>query len=164
MTAKRTPATPLPITTLEMAGNTFPAPRSHRPTPAEYDALIREAKKRHKGCKIRIVARPEFTWGEVARKWPKGGIMGGEWHSIGYVDDLLREWGIRDSDPAKPDRRTALPGRRHSDVHAANAYPKLVEALQQLCAAKAPLDWSPSISLVEAFTFARALLRSLGEE
>ena len=42
--------------------------------------------------------------------------------------------------------------------------PDLLNALELLCNAKRPLDWSPSIELVEAFAKARALLAKLGED
>ena len=41
---------------------------------------------------------------------------------------------------------------------------ELVAALRGLCNAKRPLDWSPSIELVDAFSHAREVLRKLGAE
>ena len=38
------------------------------------------------------------------------------------------------------------------------AVDELVKALARLCAAKAPLEWSPTVELAEAFAHARAVL------
>mgnify|MGYP003660293543 CR=1 FL=1 len=38
------------------------------------------------------------------------------------------------------------------------SYESIVDALERLCAAKNPLDWSPSTEIAEAFANARAAL------
>lgn len=45
-----------------------------------------------------------------------------------------------------------------------NNYERVKADLERLCAAKAPLDWSPTIELAEAFAGARATLAALKEQ